>query len=132
MVSSLQLLFRGCLNRNVKFYNCINCCNNWRLYFHGKINYLWPGYTNADNLSVEMKNRNLIYYANAFTTKKLNYILHMYIQTYIVPLQFDKGIRGMRVWNVGQGHPNLQVKGTVHSSNIWAKSLANGSLMIVL
>ena len=26
----------------------------------------------------------------------------------------------------------VMLKGTVHSSNIWAKSLANGSLMIVL
>ena len=30
------------------------------------------------------------------------------------------------------GHQNKCLKGTVHSSNIWAKSLANGSLIIVL
>ena len=45
---------------------------------------------------------------------------------------FDHGIDYLGVSTRAIRVGLITIKGTVHSSDIWAKSLANGSLMIVL
>ena len=53
-----------------------------------------------------------------------------YVKCHYQPKQFDK----YACWHSKFTNMITKqvLKGTVHSSNIWAKSLANGSLMIVL